>query len=103
MIKSLVHSSWGELKSLDLGTYTISPCALLFFGITFDQFQEVPQMIEDTELMIFSESKDEGPLPQGSAARTLWPHLDTLSLKIRHPHELHIPDTIFDEEDLLFD
>ena len=102
LIKSLVQSSWGELKSLDLGTYTISPCALLFFGITFDQFQAVPQMIEDRELMIFSESSDEGPLPQGSAARSLWPHLDTFSLKIRHPHELHIPDTIFYVEDLLF-
>ncbi len=34
-------------------------------------------MIEDRDLMIFSESSDEGPLPQGSVARFLWPHLDT--------------------------
>jgi len=103
LIKHLVNSSWGELESLDLGTYTISPCALLFFGITFEQFQAVPQMIEDRELMVFSEDSDEGPLLQSCAARFLWPHLDIFSLKIRHPHELHIPHTFFDVEDLLVD
>ena len=102
LIKSLVNSSWGELKSLSLRTYTISPCAFLIFGIMFDQFQAVPQMIEDRELIISSESSDEGPLPQGSAARSLWPHLDTFSLKMRHPYEMHIPHTIFDVEHLLF-
>ena len=103
LIKHLVNSSWGKLESLDLGTYTISPCALLFFGITFEQFQAVPQMIEDRELMVFSEDSDEGPLLQSCAARFLWPHLYIFSLKIRHPHELHIPHTFFDVEDLLVD